>query len=402
MTGQSELVICVSEPGSIYKLQDEGYFFSSIESFLRKLNPELFTYSRLDLEDIVQNKCQDSSLAKSLVRLVNKCSHHNANDILPGIVGNEASSLRLEQTSVSVHFASIQGLSALVNNWDSAVMVIDNRKLCETIVESCKLVRLKLNCQVKLVAINDRQTLISNKLKYELNGQLLEEQYDYVVIAFPLIKDAIKDNSFYLDILNKNYLNFEMSFMNSYLVNGRATPRFMRVSSDVHLMAICLDSSKVIVEIMRHSEEKCHRISLLCWLNGLRSEDEKALDCLFEPDYQVIDRVEMDRQPLFAHKTRRALLGFPQIVIDDTKRSRIYHLNSFEWIFGSMSKECNCIAARNISLLIGQKELTKPSSSSACQLSVALRRFYRSNFLATRLRVSMISIRFLISYLFRY
>ena len=59
--------------------------------------------------------------------------------------------------------------------------------------------------------------------------------------------------------------------------------------------------------------------------------------------------------PLYK-KVKYSHTPFPQVILDEEKRSRIYYLSSQEWFIGG-SKESNCMSARNIALLIAKKEL---------------------------------------------
>lgn len=48
---------------------------------------------------------------------------------------------------------------------------------------------------------------------------------------------------------------------------------------------------------------------------------------------------------------------YPNVVIDSIERSRVFYLNSIEWLASTM--EMNCIAARNIALIVSNREQTK-------------------------------------------
>lgn len=85
---------------------------------------------------------------------------------------------------------------------------------------------------------------------------------------------------------------------------------------------------------------------------------------IFEEGYEIVKKKEWQACPKF-HERRKPHL-IPDIVLDDEKRKRVYYLNAVEWSICGM--EISCISARNISLLIAEKE------------NISSKNFFNNNF----------------------
>lgn len=83
----------------------------------------------------------------------------------------------------------------------------------------------------------------------------------------------------------------------------------------------------------------------------------------FISGYKIIKKLPAYTVPIYK-KVRFSQAPFPQVVIDDENRSRIFYLDSQKWFIGG-SKESSCMSARNIALLIAKKELGENFKHSA-------------------------------------
>ena len=83
-----------------------------------------------------------------------------------------------------------------------------------------------------------------------------------------------------------------------------------------------------------------------------------VLNEIFEENYEVVKKREWQAYPKFHERNKPNHI--PEIILDDEKRERIYYLNAMEWSISGI--EISCVSARNISLLIAEKENIAPKN----------------------------------------
>lgn len=213
---------------------------------------------------------------------------------------------------------------------------------------------------------HNKQSFYKSTISYMgKNGKLLNKSYDYVIIAFPLTKSLSSQNSFSLDILYRDYLNCEMNTLNTVVVDGNFTlfsNKFSRNLVNFHTNdeeSFKFQSIRACVPIGQSgsllNENKIYLVSSNSQLNNT------LLDKMFT-NYKILKQIPINFGPLYK-KVQYSHTPFPQLIIDGKKRSRIYYLNSIEWL--ESSQETKIINARNIALLIAKKEMTKSEFSRA-------------------------------------
>lgn len=193
------------------------------------------------------------------------------------------------------------------------------------------------------------------------NLKEIKKTYDYVIIAFPLTKN-IQEQNFNLDIFYKDFLDCQMNNLNAYLIDGTFS-LFANEYSSKKINLHAKDASFRFQTIRSHSPTNTMNTSksIDCNKNMIYSVitaqelNSGDLGKIFS-NFKLIKKLRLSTSP-FYKKVRYSYTAFPKIIIDGVKRSRIYYLNGLEWL--ESSKEINCMAGRNIALLIARKELTK-------------------------------------------
>jgi hypothetical protein len=210
------------------------------------------------------------------------------------------------------------------------------------------------------------KSTVSYKTK---NGKCLNKSFDYVIIAFPLTKSLRKQSSFSLDILYRDYLNCEMNTLNAYIVDGTLSlfkNKYSNTLINLHTndeKSFKFQSIRTCLPINYPSTSSDSKIYLV--LSSNSDITKISLDKVFT-NFKLIKQTQINVGPLYK-KVTYCHLPFPQLIIDGN-RSRIYYLNSIEWI--ESSQETKMINARNIAMLIAKKEISKGEFSraiSACK-----------------------------------
>jgi hypothetical protein len=232
-------------------------------------------------------------------------------------------------------------------------------------LSKCKTVKVHLDTHVKFIGYGRENTSEKNIVTFEKNKKEKRKNYDYSIITFPLTKD-IKDQHFWLDILYRDFLDCEMKTFNASIINGNLSLCFSNLihhderSNQIYVQQV--DSNKRIVSIAQQTKNEKHvkndKQVTNTFYKFLSTEplNNSFLNKFFEEGFEKINEFQLKPLPLYK-KVRYTHTPFPQIVIDGTKRSRVYYLNSFEWL--ECSKESCFISARNISYLIAKKEMNK-------------------------------------------
>lgn len=259
-------------------------------------------------------------------------------------------------------------------------------RILNYLIQGCHNTRLRLNSHVKLVSYHRQNPNEKTTLVFVKNSKEFMKTYDYVIIAFPLTKD-IKNQNFSLDILYRDFLDCEMNRLDSYIINGKFTmlsPIEPNREFSIHTLDSSLKFQSIqtltcsTTETVKRSAKQ--EAQILYNIISPKSLDNLVFDALFEKDYVILRKMQHSCVP-FYKKVKYSHTPFPQIIIDGNSRSRVFYLNGLEWL--ESSKETNCIAARNISILIAKKEI---SLKRLRDKSFLLKKFSHSNNLSNQLK----------------
>ena len=285
----------------------------------------------------------------------------------------------------------IVGMNSLINYFFRRQNKYNLTKISTELLSNCKRTRLFLNTNVKIIKYSDKRPNTKTTLVFQRSGKERIKSYDYIVIAFPLTKN-LKKQSCSLDILYRDFLDCELNSVFEYLVDGNVS--FMLPTKADKLIHFYFDDPTCKFKLIRAHlpmKKPSHVFFDLVLYSVFSTEplDEASFDKLFDKGYKVIDKLSSYEVPLYK-KVRYSHTPFPQIIIDEEKRSRIFYLNSQEWLLGG-SKECSCRDACNIALLIAKKELGQSffkshKSHNATQMSAdfdkknMLRSWFKNSF----------------------
>jgi prenylcysteine oxidase/farnesylcysteine lyase len=240
-----------------------------------------------------------------------------------------------------------------------------------------------LNSKIKsLSAKNDDKNL----LVYEKNGAEHEKIYDYIVVAFPLTLN----DEFVINFNFTDHFEYQMKTTKVVFVRGE-----LDYSNEIplnnHLITVmsadpALDyrsiESVIPCDGTIENKNNIYKIVLT---------DIDSLKKIFK-NYEIIQQVDWPAYPLYKiledpqpvkkvprqknepHIAKTSL--YPRLIIDSQERSRIFYLNSIEWLASSM--EMSCINARNIALLISNKQQSKEITLKKNGIySTSKRRYHR-------------------------
>ncbi|CAF0713758.1 unnamed protein product [Brachionus calyciflorus] len=308
----------------IYSLQDQGYTFDSIEKLVRKINPLIFTLSQQTFSENIKKTNSKLIEELSILSCLDELSQTNR---VPGLVG----------------------CNSLISFFSSNFIKDDLKKILKYLLNNCFRTKLYLNRHVKSISYDTKNNQ-KNVLIYSRKSQDFKKLYDYVVVAFPLTKNL---QNFNLDILYRDFLDCELVKTNSYIIDGVFTMlspkneerRFKLYTQDPSLK---FNSIKTCSPI-----EGDQKNSILYSVSSLSDLNESIFDSVFEKGWKCVRKMSTFVAPLYK-KVRYSHTPFPQVIIDDVKRSRVFYLNGLHWL--ACSKESNCISARNIAFLIARKE----------------------------------------------
>lgn len=246
---------------------------------------------------------------------------------------------------------------------------VDTNKICKYLLENTKSTKLMLNSHVKLISYDREDPDFKNSVTYIKNMKEYKKSYDYVVLTFPLTK-TIKKQNFWLDILYRDFLDYEMNSLNTYIIDGKLNKNFFHTSkySNRFIKMYSNDIGSSIKSIktnlpIRYRTNGMGRVLYSVVLSNdeeTHAKEKLYLDKIFKKGYQLLLKETIQTVPMFK-KVKYTHTPFPNIIIDGIRRQRVFYLTGLEWL--ECSKESICISARNISYLIAKKELTKESYS---------------------------------------
>jgi prenylcysteine oxidase/farnesylcysteine lyase len=329
----------------IYKLQDDGYTFQTVEQFLRKLDPNFFTISQNSMRSLLKyEKLSDAFIDQlaSAACLVN----YNQSIEIQGFVG----------------IVSLAG--AYANLWNVRSKS-GNKEIPEELLKLSG-ANVLLNTRVTSVRPEKfefgacgNQTTVT----YVQNGVENSKTYDYVVIAFPMTKNL---DNFELDF-GFDYSKYQMQLTKTYFIEGNVClypeiPLNRRVEligcddgidfRSVSVQLPCDYNQKVDSKLWLDDGKKLYKVFSRINL------DDGVLRKIFRDDYKIKKEIDWYAYPKYDVLSSDGTkpIEFPPVIIDSNERSRVFYLNSMEWSASCM--ETSCISARNIALLISNKEQT--------------------------------------------
>ena len=229
-------------------------------------------------------------------------------------------------------------------------------------------------------------------LVYEKNGAEQEKIYDYVVVAFPL---TLNDEF----VIGFNFTDhFECQMKTTKVVFVRGELSYNEIPSNNHITVLSADptldfrSIESVIPcdgtIENNNNNKIYKI-VLSDIDSLKKifkyyQIIQQVDWLAYPLYKILEdpqpikKVPRQKSELRAKNESHIAktLLYPRLIIDSQERSRIFYLNSIEWLASSM--EMSCINARNIALLISNKEQSKEITLKKNGIySTSKRRYHR-------------------------
>jgi hypothetical protein len=234
-------------------------------------------------------------------------------------------------------------------------------------------VRLYLNTHVKRVGYHEKNPSLMNKLVYlrkpscktNLKPREITKSYDHTVITFPLVRNTEKtQTNFDLDILYRDFMNCELHSVYSYIVEGKLSCKFLNEASftknkdlvNFHTMDPLLKFQAIkTLTPTTQNPSKNHSPNLFAINSSHKDLSEAELNSIFERGFMIVDKKMTTPGPV-NKKFQYSHTAFPQIILDGKRRSRIFYLNSLEWL--ESSREMGVISARNIALQIAKKELS--------------------------------------------
>jgi hypothetical protein len=243
-----------------------------------------------------------------------------------------------------------------------------NKQIKNRLIKLCG-VNLCLNSKVTYIGSSSTEPNLKNSLKFNKDGVDKEKKYDYIICAFPLLKDDLVID---FDFEYKDHNFCEMIKSKTFFVHGELNLQSVpNMNKSIKLVSSDTESKFLTIETI---DEKLYKVVL---------SDKGSLDNLFKsyeivkeyetlyPNYKKLQDSEASKKSnegnyrkkkdLKSAATESGLTttkvesSYPRVIVDSKEgRSRIFNLNSINWLMSS--DELECINARNIALLISKKE----------------------------------------------
>lgn len=309
-------------------LQDKGYTFDSVETFARKIDPFIFTLSQRSFSDLI--KKYSTKFLDDLTNLACMDSIAQSNQV-PGLIG----------------------FHSLLSFFNSSFIRNDKKRILKFLLKNSLRTRLYLNRHVKTITFDPKNSWEKNLIIYSKNSKNYKKYYDYVVVAFPLTKH-VNNEKFTLDILYRDFLDCEMVTLNSYIIDGVFS--LLSPKKNEQLFKLYTDDQNLKFSSVKTLTSLENKGSILYNVNSCKDLNDSSFDSLFDKGWLLVKKIQNKVAPLYK-KVRYSHTPFPQVIIDDKKRSRVFYLNGIKWF--TCSKESSCISARNVAMLICKKEFKK-------------------------------------------
>ena len=230
----------------------------------------------------------------------------------------------------------------------------------------CKLLeqsgaQLLISTHVKSIGKSASQPSTKNLIVYQTHeGQeISDDTFDYVIIALPIYNQVIGDQ-FAIDFdLRNDFNELKMQQTNTYFISGTVKlfpdlPANKRI--ELHSVEPGLPYRTICVQLpCDYNEKKDARLYLDGGPKFYKIFSDQHLNTaelakIFEPGFELIQEMPWLAYPKYDAK----LKTMPDIILDAEERERVYYLNAMEWTSSCM--EISCVSARNVSLLIADKE----------------------------------------------
>lgn len=192
------------------------------------------------------------------------------------------------------------------------------------------------------------------------NGDEFTDSFDYVIVATPIHES--NEPRIELEFASSDRLNrLRMQRTNTYFIYGQLK-LFDTLPSNKRIELFCVEASLPYRSIATqlpcdYNSKRDGRMFIDTPVKLYKLFSDKELDKsdwtnLFVDGYKLVMFM-----PWLAYPKYQSRVDFetaPPIILDDPGRSRVMYLNALEWCASCMEMEC--VAARNLSLLIAKKE----------------------------------------------
>ena len=311
-----------------------------MEEFLTKLDPSLYAASQISIRQVLEKESFNDKIINQL-----------------------ASAACLTMYGQSIEIDGLVGIVSLCGAIGELWSVKNgNKQIPEKLLELSGANVLK-NTKVKVIGKSKNSPILKNSIVYQTNGEdeILDDNFDFVVISFPITKDTIGEN-FQLDFDSKNdFSSRQMQKTNAYFING--VPKlFPNLPSNKLIDLLAVDPNiayrSVRAQLPCDYEKKkdkdffSHPGSKLYKVFSEIDFDSSNFDQIFENGYKTIDSYPWLAYPKYDKNNQ--VKTMPNVVLDSMERSRVLYANSMEW--SSSCMEICSISARNVALLIANKE----------------------------------------------
>lgn len=326
----------------IYRLQDNGFTFKNLKSLLQNLDPELYASSQRSLKKVLEADGFNTRIVNHLSNAACLSNYGQSNEI-DGFVG----------------------LVSIAGTVGSLWSVNDGNKLIPIKLLEASNAKLMLNTRIKSISKSQDSPDLTNTIFYqtENDGMEMSDHFDYVVVGFPIYEGVLgKDFELNFESSKTEFTDLEMQRTNTYFINGNATKIFPELPDNKRIQLHGVDPNvayrTVCVQLPCDFDAKSD--AKLFTDKGLKlykifSEvdlDTSDFDAIFEKGYEVVEKMPWLAYPKYAQNCESK--SIPDVVLDGGDRQRVYYLNAMEW--SSSCMEISCISARNVALLIADRE----------------------------------------------
>lgn len=338
----------------VYKLQDRGVSFRSCAEFLHTLSPRFVELSQRSLHDLLLNDERFN----------------------PRLVDEIASIACLTNYGQSTQqLNAFCGLISLAGGFSGRLWSVNetNRAVARKILEKSG-AKTFFNTTVRRISPDaSRPDSLTSVTAESSDGTVTTESFDYVIVAFPVHESC--EPKIDIDFAAARRLaRLRMQQTNTYFVYGQLK-LFPSLPLDKRIELFSVDPSLACRSIATqlpcdYSKKNDRDLFVKSALKLYKVFSEKNMSAgdwenVFERGYKLVKYMPWLAYPKYDAKIDFENLA-PPIVLDDDdddnngankkekRRSRVFYLNALEWCASCMEMEC--VAARNITNLIAQKE----------------------------------------------
>lgn len=310
-----------------------------MKEFAEKIDPDLYKASNTSIKKVLESKGFNKRIVDELTNIACLANYGQSN-LIDGFVG----------------LVSICGTVG-----DLWCVKGGNKQVPESILLKSGATLLK-DTRVKSISKN-MDNPEKNVIVYETseNQEVIVDNFDYVLVGLP-IYNGVLGADFSLDFeTNTEFDAFKMQRTNTYFISGtcklfpnlpiQKRNQLLSVDPSFPYRTCCVQlpcdyDQKRDSELFLSDGPKLYKVFSEVDLST--SDFEK----MFEAGYELVKEMPWLAYPKYQENT--VLKQMPDIVLDSETRQRVYYLNAMEW--SSSCMEISCISARNVSLLIANKE----------------------------------------------